>query len=410
MRLYIIRFFILLGLFFSSLAFATAPVGSPSNSRVFAYAEANFPSIFTNAGTAGQYQQYLYRYYPASGNYLGIDPDGKIVILGPYTGNVLQTVGNVADYQSAITAWEASQSLITDERVFAYEQANFPGIFPGTGTEGYYQQYHYRYYPDSGNYIGIDPTGEMFILGPYTGDVLTDIGNIDDYRSAILSWESQPNLRLDYPGFTLWLDCSQRGAVKFQYVAQRDNGSAARYDSFFLDPKVPANCQQTSSRSYGMNYDRGHLTPANHLDVSDEAIKATNTMTNILPQAANMNRGAWLQTEEIIECHRDIDELLVIGGVIWGNNPADDYFINSHGVKTPDAFWKVVIRGTGQDERAIAWIVANSQDATYDRLDHYLVTVDELEHITGEKIPVADYAKHDKPNQSWMIPVGCNKG
>ncbi|MGZ8096626.1 MAG: hypothetical protein ACXWUD_10340 [Methylosarcina sp.] len=163
---------------------------------------------------------------------------------------MLQTVGNVADYQSAITAWETTQSLITDERVFAYEQANFPGIFTGTGTEGYYQQYHYRYYPASGNYIGIDPTGEMFILGPYTGDVLTDIGNIDDYRSAILAWESQPNLRLDYPGFTLWLDCSQRGAVKFQYVAQRDNGSAARYDNFFLDPKVPANCQQTSSRSY----------------------------------------------------------------------------------------------------------------------------------------------------------------
>jgi hypothetical protein len=44
MRLYIIRFFILLGLFFSSLAFAAAPAGSPSNSRVFAYAEANFPS------------------------------------------------------------------------------------------------------------------------------------------------------------------------------------------------------------------------------------------------------------------------------------------------------------------------------------------------------------------------------
>ena len=410
MRLYIIRFFILLGLFFSSLAFATAPVGSPSNSRVFAYAEANFQSIFTNAGTAGQYQQYLYRYYPASGNYLGIDPDGKIVILGPYTGNVLQTVGNIADFQSAITAWEATQSPIPDERLFAYKEANFPDIFTGSWTEGTYQQYHYRYYPASGNYLGIDPAGDVFILGPYTSGVLTAVGNIEDYRSAILAWESQPSLRLDYPGFTLWLDCSKRGAVKFQYVAQRDNGSAARYDNFFLDPKVPAICQQTSTRSYGMNYDRGHLVPANHLDASDEAIKATNTMTNILPQAANMNRGAWLHTEEIIECYRDIDELLVIGGVIWGNNPADDYFIHSHGVKTPDAFWKVVIRGTGQDERAIAWIVANSQEATYDRLDHYLVTVDELEHITGEKIPVADYAKHDKPNQSWLIPVGCNKG
>ncbi len=217
-------------------------------------------------------------------------------------------------------------------------------------------------------------------------------------------------LQLDYEGFTVWLDCEKRGAVKFRYTAQHDTGKAKRYDKFFLDPAVPAECQQTSAKAYGHDYDRGHLVPANHLDVSASAIKVTNTMTNILPQAANMNRGAWLLTEEIIECYRDIDELLVIGGVIWGNNPADDYFIKSHGVKTPDAFWKVVIRGIGQDERAIAWIVPNSQEATKKNLDRYLVSIDELEQVTGEKIPVADYAKHDKPVQSWMIPRGCNKG
>lgn len=217
-------------------------------------------------------------------------------------------------------------------------------------------------------------------------------------------------LMLDYEGFTVWLDCSRRGAVKFQYIAQRDTGNAKRYDTFFFDPNVPAECQQTSAKAYGQNYDRGHLVPANHLDTSPTAIKATNTITNILPQAANMNRGAWLLTEEIVECYRDIDELLVIGGVIWGNNPADDYFVKSHGVKTPDAFWKVVIRGTGQDERAIAWIVPNSQEATKKNLDNYLVTVDEIERITGETIPIADYAKHDKPSASWVLPRGCDKG
>lgn len=150
--------------------------------------------------------------------------------------------------------------------------------------------------------------------------------------------------------------------------------------------------------------------PANHLDATEAAIKATNTMTNILPQSKNMNRGAWQATEEVVECYRDIDELLVIGGVIWGNNPADDYFVQSHGVRTPDTYWKVIVRGTGQDERAIAWIVPNSQEATRKHLDDYLVSVDEIERVTGEKIPVADYAKHDKPTTSWMIPVGCNKG
>ncbi|MEI8237617.1 MAG: DNA/RNA non-specific endonuclease, partial [Methylococcaceae bacterium] len=163
-------------------------------------------------------------------------------------------------------------------------------------------------------------------------------------------------MRLDYEGFTVWIDCEKLGAVKFQYNAQHDNGSLPREEKFALDPNVPAQCQQTTANAYGHNYDRGHLVPANHLDYSAAAIKATNNMTNILPQAANMNRGAWLETEEIVECYRDITELLVIGGVIWGNNPADDYFVKSHGVKTPDAYWKVVIRGSGQNEQAIAWI------------------------------------------------------
>jgi len=216
-------------------------------------------------------------------------------------------------------------------------------------------------------------------------------------------------LKLDYDGFTVWLDCSKRGAIKFQYNAQHDTGNAKRSDSFYFDQNVPAECQQTSTKAYGNKYDRGHQVPANHLDSSELAIKETNFITNILPQAANMNRGAWLQTEEIIECYRDIDELLVIGGVVWGDNPDDDYFVESHGVKTPDAYWKVVVRGTGQNERAIAWIVPNSQDATRKNLDSYLVSVDEIERVTGEKIPVADYAKHDKPSQSWLIPRGCDK-
>ena len=70
----------------------------------------------------------------------------------------------------------------------------------------------------------------------------------------------------------------------------------------------------------------------------------------------------------------------------------------------------MIIRGTGQDERAIAWIVQNSQDATGKRLDQYLVSVEDIEKVTGEKIPVADYAKHDKLNASWTIPVGCDEG
>jgi endonuclease G len=98
-------------------------------------------------------------------------------------------------------------------------------------------------------------------------------------------------LRLDYEGFTVWLDCEQRGAVKWRYNAQRDGGNEARANDFRLDPYVPKECQQTSPKGYGHVYDRGHQVPANHLDHSPVAIQQSNYMSNILPQASQMNRG-----------------------------------------------------------------------------------------------------------------------
>jgi len=225
-------------------------------------------------------------------------------------------------------------------------------------------------------------------------------------------WINDKLLQLNYDGFSVWLDCSKRGAMKFQYNAQRDLGDEKRGSRFYPDPEVPARCQQTSAKSYkprsktAPRYDRGHLVPANHLDASKAAIRQSNFMTNILPQVATMNRGAWLRTEEIVECYRDIDELLVIGGAIWGTNTRNDHFKKSHGIETPDAYWKVVIRGDG---RVIAWIIPNSVNATKKKLDDYLVSVREVEQQTGETIPVDEFRKDEKLDASWQIPYGCDK-
>ena len=221
--------------------------------------------------------------------------------------------------------------------------------------------------------------------------------------------------RLDYSGFTIWLDCDKRAATRFRYNAHRDTGNAKRHGQFYQDKKVPAHCQQKSTSSYkGKHptgrYDRGHLVPANHMDSDKRSIRDSNYMTNIIPQAANANRGACLRTEEIIECYRDIDELLIVGGVIWGNNTKDDYFYKTHGIRTPDAMWKVVLRGSKGNERIISWIVPNINDAKRKQLDKYLVSVNDIERITGQRIAeVPSYLKAQKEKNSWITPKGCDR-
>jgi len=215
-------------------------------------------------------------------------------------------------------------------------------------------------------------------------------------------------LELNYHGYTVWLDCKERGPVRFEYKISKDTGNLARKASFLLDPKVPLYCQQTSTKTYkekGQRFDRGHLVPANHLDHSKIAIRTSQFMTNITPQRANMNRGAWYRTEVITDCYRDIEDLYVTGGVIFGDDAFDDYFINSHGIRTPSAFWKVISRS----DRVIAWLIPNESTATWKHLDNYLITIDELEAITGQRIDVQDHLRGTKPETSWIAPKGCDR-
>ena len=217
-----------------------------------------------------------------------------------------------------------------------------------------------------------------------------------------------PNLtRYDYDGYSLWIDCEQRSAVKFQYIAQRDNGYLKRHNSFYVDPGVPARCQQTSRNTYKKGYDRGHLVPANHLDHSKLAIRQSNYMTNILPQTKTLNRGAWLKSEEIVECYRDKMELWVAGGHYSTGNNSASHTLKTHGVKIPEYFWKIVIKGDGN---AIAWIMPNDFTAKKDRLNQYQVPIYTLEQKTGERFPVSDNVRSSNSIQPWPEVKHCNKG
>lgn len=92
---------------FAALMFSSC-TSAVTNAQLFAYAQATYPSLFAGAPAAGQYQQYDYRYYPDTQNFLAVDTAGVIHVLGPVSGGVILAIGPVSDFAQAITAWEAA--------------------------------------------------------------------------------------------------------------------------------------------------------------------------------------------------------------------------------------------------------------------------------------------------------------
>lgn len=72
-------------------------------------------------------------------------------------------------------------TIITNAELFAFAQAQFPALFPGTPQQltvpydG--KTYDVRAY-SGGNYIGITNTGEVYGLGSYTGNQLVSFGTL----------------------------------------------------------------------------------------------------------------------------------------------------------------------------------------------------------------------------------------
>ena len=225
-----------------------------------------------------------------------------------------------------------------------------------------------------------------------------------------------------YRGFTVWLDCSRHhGAEAFYYDIKKDTGNAKRKGSFKTDPSVPAECQPNNGRSYRTatvdpatgTWDRGHLVPANHMDSSAESLKETFFVTNILPQNSTFNQssGAWFQTEIITECYRDITPLAIWGGVIWGNDTRNDFFVQTHGIATPDYWWKLIYRKDKKEY--VAWLFPNHRSARAANINDYLISVTDLKaalRFVPDFGAIEDLdAANTTPLSSWPVTKAGSK-
>ncbi|MCF2902251.1 DNA/RNA non-specific endonuclease [Pseudoalteromonas sp. OFAV1] len=257
--------------------------------------------------------------------------------------------------------------------------------------------------------------------------------------NASLATNQDQKLTIKYEDFELSLNCKERASDFFFYEVKHDSADYKTDNHYSLDTDIPLQCQQFSTKQYRIpylinsdngkkvEYVQGQLVPENHLDYSPTAIRMAARMTNVVPMTKTVatRGGAWFETNDYIECLReriqDPESLplgkqsktfKVMGGVIWGTNNDDNYFINSHGVKTPDYLWKVLYDQHAEFSKVpsyIAWLIPNTSRAIKENLPKYRVSIRELEEKAGIILPIRSEMKVVDDYPLWETPELCDK-
>ncbi|MBH9579222.1 DUF1800 domain-containing protein [Inhella proteolytica] len=73
----------------------------PDAQTLMDWAERAYPQYFPSHESNREEAPYTYRYYPGTGNYLGV-ADGAVYIFGPVSGNTLTRVGQLSDFSAQV--------------------------------------------------------------------------------------------------------------------------------------------------------------------------------------------------------------------------------------------------------------------------------------------------------------------
>lgn len=193
---------------------------------------------------------------------------------------------------------------------------------------------------------------------------------------------------------------SSRGTANWVswHLSPAWKGAAPRCDCFTIDNTLPTGFFRASTSMYtNTGFDRGHLCPSEDRDLNSTDNAATFLMTNIMPQAPNLNRVTWANLEEYCRTLMNAgNELYMISGGYGsggtGSNGGVTYTINSGNITVPARYWKViVVLPVGSNDagrvststRVIAVDMPNAQTVNAQSWGNYRVSVDAIEAATG---------------------------
>jgi|GEM_PF-913588 len=188
-------------------------------------------------------------------------------------------------------------------------------------------------------------------------------------------------------------DTHQPNWVSWSY-SLADNGSQARTDAWATEELLPSGYLKigTSSfgTSYGIGWDRGHMTPSADRTANYNDNAVTFRMSNIIPQADANNQGLWAQFESYCRnMATNGDEVLIMSGPseFTGNRIGNS-------MSVPGSVWKIAVvvpnatsttpanQRITSSARVIAILTPNVSSGL-GNWQSYITSVEQIEEVTG---------------------------
>lgn len=83
-----------------------------------------------------------------------------------------------------LTAHNAMASA-SGERVMNWAESLYPSLFPSEAQTTSASPWAFRYYPETGTYLGINDSDEVYVMGGSFGDTPQQVGSVNDFLTTI---------------------------------------------------------------------------------------------------------------------------------------------------------------------------------------------------------------------------------
>jgi len=231
----------------------------------------------------------------------------------------------------------------------------------------------------------IDPlvNYDHMLLGNASG-ATNDTSNASNYLMYKSQYCLSYNNTKHTPNWTSWHLCAN------------DLGSVDRQNDFREDFTLPSSWYKVVASEFsGSGFDRGHMCPSADRTSTITNNSATFLMTNMIPQAPLNNQQTWANLENYSRTLvYDGNELYIICGP-YGQGGSGSYgyaLTVGNGVVVPNKTWKIIVvlpfgdndlSRISSTTRVITVLMPNDQNCSVYTWEHYKISVDSLETLTG---------------------------